>query len=98
MANERDRPSEQRQPEILQRLEQAIGEIHDSDSFRRYLDVQSRFHHYSPNNVALILSQNSSATRVAGFRAWQRMDRFVMKGEHGIKILVPMTRKVENKE
>jgi hypothetical protein len=26
------------------------------------------------------------------------MNRFVMKGEHGIKILVPMTRKVENKE
>src|SRR5579862_5044107 len=79
---------------LVARLEQAIGEIHDSDSFRRYLDVQSRFHHYSPNNVALILGQRPDATRVAGFRAWQRMNRFVMKGEHGIKIFVPMSKKV----
>lgn len=42
------------QPEILARLEQAIGAIHDSESFRRYLDVQSRFHTYSFGNVALI--------------------------------------------
>ncbi len=98
MATEREPSPERGHPEILQRLEQAIGEIHDSESFRRYLDVQSRFYHYSPNNVALILSQRPDATRVAGFRAWQRMDRFVMKGEHGIKILVPMTKKVENRE
>jgi hypothetical protein len=51
---ERERPSERSKPEIMERLEQAIGEIYDSESFRRYLDVQSRFYHYSPNNVALI--------------------------------------------
>jgi hypothetical protein len=95
---ERDRAPESRQSEILRRLEQAIGEIHDSESFRRYLDMQARFHRYSPNNVALILSARPDATRVAGFRAWRRMDRFVMKGERGIKILVPMTKKVENHE
>src|SRR4051794_1908992 len=98
MSAEHDRPSQYNQPEILRRLEEAIGEIHDSESFRRHLDMQARFHRYSPNNVALILSQNSAATRVAGFRAWQGMDRFVRKGEHGIKILVPMTRKAENRE
>jgi hypothetical protein len=93
MATERDRSSEQRQPEILQRLEQAIGEIHDSDSFRRYLDVQSRFHHYSPSNVALILSQRPDATRVAGYNAWLKMKRYVRKGEKAIKIIVPMVKK-----
>jgi hypothetical protein len=53
MPSEREQPTH-KQPEILQRLEQALGEIYDSESFRRYLDVQARFHHYSPSNVALI--------------------------------------------
>jgi N-terminal domain of anti-restriction factor ArdC len=82
-----------RPPEILARLEQAVGEIHDSDSFRRYLDVQSRFHRYSWRNVALILSQRPDATQVAGYNAWLKLHRYVRRGEHGIKILVPMSRK-----
>ncbi len=41
-------------PDILQRLDHEIGKIHDSESFRRYLDMQARFHRYSPSNVALI--------------------------------------------
>ena len=69
MPAEHDRSPEYKQTEILQRLEDAICEIHDSESSRRHLDMQARFHRYSPNNVALILSQNSDATRVAGFRA-----------------------------
>jgi len=40
----------------LERLETAVAEIHDSEAFRRYLDVQSRFYQYSANNVLLILS------------------------------------------
>ncbi len=38
----------------LDRLELAVAGIQDSQSFRRYLDVQARFHRYSPNNVLLI--------------------------------------------
>lgn len=98
MATERERTSEQRQPEILQRLEQAIGEIHDSESFRRYLDVQSRFHHYSPSNVALILSQRRNATRIAGYNAWLKMHRFVRRGERAIKIIIPMVKKDTDEE
>ena len=81
------------QPDVLARLEQAIGEIHDSDSFRRYLDVQSRFHRYSWRNVALILSQRPDATQVAGYNAWLKLHRYVRRGEHGIKIIVPMSKK-----
>ncbi len=36
------------------RLELAVAGIQDSDSFRRYLDIQAKFHQYSPNNVLLI--------------------------------------------
>ena len=79
-----------RQPDVLARLEQAVGQIQDSETFRRYLDVQARFHHYSPNNAALILVNVPTATRVAGYNDWLRMHRFVRKGERAIKIIVPM--------
>src|SRR5438270_9042433 len=90
-----DPESSRRQPEILARLEQAVGAIQDSETFRAYLDVQARFHHYSPGNVALILAQRPDATRVAGYNAWLRMHRYVKRGERAIKIIVPMTKKVE---
>jgi hypothetical protein len=32
--------------ESLGRLEQAVAEIQDSETFRRYLDAQARFHRY----------------------------------------------------
>jgi N-terminal domain of anti-restriction factor ArdC len=50
----------------------------------------SRFHTYSWHNVCLIASQRPTATRVAGFRAWRTLGRFVRKGEKGIAILAPI--------
>jgi hypothetical protein len=76
--------------EALGRLAEAVSAIHDSEAFRRYLDVQARFHRYSFGNVLLILSQKPEATQVAGYRTWQSLGRQVRRGEHGIKILVPM--------
>src|SRR3954453_17377590 len=87
-----------RQPDVLARLEQAVGQIQDSESFRRYLDVQARFHHYSWGNVALILTQRPDATQVAGYNSWLKMHRFVKRGEHGIKIIVPMTKKYKTED
>src|SRR5215217_678085 len=86
-------PSNKRTPDILARLEQAVGIIQDSDTFRAYLDVQSRFHRYSPNNVVLILTQRPDATMVAGYNAWLKMHRYVRRGEKGIRIIVPIRRK-----
>jgi len=83
---------------VLARLEKAVGAIQDSDSFRRYLDVQARFHHYSWGNVALILAQRPDATQVAGYNAWLKMHRYVKRGEHGIKIIVPMTKKYKTED
>ena len=83
--------SESRHADIIMRLEQAVGEIHDSETFRRYLDMQSRFHHYSFGNTLLILMQRPEATQVAGFHAWRKLNRFVKNGEKGIRIVVPGT-------
>src|SRR4051794_20829419 len=87
-----------RYSDVLDRLEQAVGQIQDSETFRAYLDVQARFHRYSWGNVALILAQRPEATQVAGYNAWLRMHRFVMKGEKAIKIIVPMRKQAEDEE
>src|SRR3954463_1082200 len=76
--------------DALARLESAVGAIHDSDSFRRFLDAQARFHRYSWGNVLLILDQRPDATRVAGFRTWLSLGRPVRTGERGIRIFVPV--------
>jgi antirestriction protein ArdC len=70
-------------------LARAVEDVRASDDFRRYLDVQARFHSYSWHNCMLIYMQCPDATRVAGYRAWQKLGRQVRKGERGIRILAP---------
>src|SRR5205814_978089 len=82
------------QSDILQRFEEAVGAIQDSESFRRWLDISARFHKYSLGNQLLIALQKPEATYVAGFHAWLKMNRHVRKGEKGIAIMVPHRRKV----
>lgn len=61
-----------------------------SDALEAYLAFAGRFHKYSLRNQILIYSQNSEATRVAGFRAWKKLGRYVLKGERGLMITVPI--------
>src|SRR4051794_14507380 len=76
--------------ESLARLEQAVTAIHDSETFRQYLDAQARFHQYSFGNVLLILSQKPDATQVAGYQTWKSLGRQVRRGEKGLRIIVPL--------
>ncbi|MGH2752360.1 MAG: ArdC family protein, partial [Actinomycetota bacterium] len=63
--------------------------------WRAMLEVSARFHNYSSgNNQLLIYLQCPEATRVAGYRAWQRLGRQVRKGSRGIRILAPCRRRV----
>ncbi|GAB3038822.1 ImmA/IrrE family metallo-endopeptidase [Natronobiforma cellulositropha] len=75
-------------------LEDLVCEVDDavsSEQFSAWLDVQSRFHDYSPRNTLLIKLQCPHATRVAGFRTWQReFDRCVSEGEKAIWIWAPI--------
>jgi hypothetical protein len=87
--------AQQQRDEVFTRLEQAVGAIQDSESFQAYLSMQAKFHHYSPNNVALILWQYPEASMVAGYNRWLELHRFVRRGEKAIKILAPMTKREE---
>ena len=68
-----------------------------SETLQQYLKAMGRFHRYSVGNAILIQLQRGDATRVAGFRAWQKLGRHVKKGEHGIAIMAPVVyrRKVQ---
>jgi antirestriction protein ArdC len=61
-----------------------------SEALTAYLAAMGRFHHYSFGNVMLIALQKPDATRVAGFRTWKKLGRYVTKGEKGIVIIAPM--------
>jgi antirestriction protein ArdC len=73
----------------LDRLEQAVSAIQDSDTFRSYLEAQAKFHRYSWGNVMLIMSQCPDASNVAGYRTWQSLERHVRRGEKAIRIIAP---------
>ena len=77
-------------PELITQPADGISTLTTSDEWQRYLNCQSRFHHYSFGNVLLIATQRYEATRVSGFNAWRKLGRFVRKGEKAIWILAPM--------
>ena len=90
-----EKPAE-KMKEITGRLEQGIQEIFESERYKEYLRVMSKFHDYSVNNTLLIAMQKPDASLVAGFSAWKsKFERNVRKGEKGIKIIAPSPFKVK---
>jgi antirestriction protein ArdC len=86
---------EQRWPhtrtDLIAQLSAGVAELTTSVAWQRHLQMQARMRHYSFGNVVLIAIQRPDATAVAGFRAWQQMDRQVRAGERAIWILAPMS-------
>jgi len=76
--------------------EQAFNELVEaveagkSQKLIEYLRTMGRFHNYSLGNAILIGFQKPDATRVAGFRTWQKLGRHVKKNEKGIAIMAPI--------
>ena len=90
-----EKPAE-KMKEITERLEQGIQAIFESERYKEYLRVMSKFHDYSLNNTLLIAMQKPDASLVAGFSAWKnKFERSVKKGEKGIKIIAPSPFKVK---
>ncbi len=64
----------------LRQLANETDAVKKSEFFRRYLGIMSKFWRYSYRNQLLIMAQMPQATRVAGFRKWREMKRWVTKG------------------
>lgn len=78
---------------LTAQLEAGIQNLRSSDGYKDYLQMQSRFPHYSTRNCLLILAQRPDATQVAGYTVWRSLGRQVNAGEHGIRIITPHTYK-----
>ena len=82
--------------EITDKLEQGIQDLFDSDRFKEYLRVMSKFHDYSFNNTLLIAMQKPDATFVAGYTSWKKdYGRQVVSHAKSIKVLAPSPYKVK---
>ncbi len=75
--------------EITDKLEQGVAEVFQSDNYKQFLDTMAKFPRYSVNNNILIMMQKPDAQICQSFTGWKDMNRFVKKGEKGIKILAP---------
>ncbi|MEW6287387.1 MAG: ArdC family protein [Chloroflexota bacterium] len=76
--------------EALTRLAELVDAAAASEEMRRYLKAVALFHEYSWFNALLIACQYPNATRVAGYKTWQKLGRQVRKGERGIVIAAPV--------
>ena len=89
----------QKVQEITEKLEQGLQELFESEKYKSYLNIMSKFHNYSYNNTMLIAMQKPDASLVAGYNAWQKgFERHVKKGEKGIRILAPAPYKVKEEQ
>lgn len=75
--------------QLSKELEEGIKNLFESEKYKDFLKVMSKFHNYSFRNSILIMMQNPEATYVAGFNKWNTFKRKVNKGEKGIKIFAP---------
>jgi antirestriction protein ArdC len=84
--------------ELRKQLEVGVTDILENQDFQKVLDYAAAFWNYSLNNSFLIASQFPTATHVAPYKTWIKLGRQVLKGEKGIKILVPTPVKVRKED
>lgn len=69
----------------------------DTAGWVRWITTRRAFRRYSFSNQLLVALQRPDATRVTGYRSWEKIGRKVRRGEKAIRILAPrtFTREVE---
>jgi hypothetical protein len=77
-------------------LAESVTNLMNSEVYKAALQFRNKFHAYSFRNTFLIYTQCPTATYVAGYHRWLQLGRHVKKGETGISILAPMTRKAKD--
>jgi len=89
---------EKKVEEYVRQLAEETDAVRQSAWFKEYLDTMAKFWRYSYHNQLLIHIQKRDATRVAGFRTWNEMGRYIKAGQKAIKILAPFTKKIVKKD
>ena len=73
--------------DALERIDTGIANINTDEDWLKFLKFQSSFYNYSFRNTMLIYVQNPEATFVKGFKAWNKLGRYVKRGEKDIAIV-----------
>lgn len=86
--------AENTQKEKLEQLNNQIKDLVESyktnpDHIAELLAFKESFYKYSLNNTMLVYDQNPNATFVQSYDAWKRDGYNVLKGQKGLKVLVP---------
>ena len=84
--------------EITAKLEKGVKDIFTTDGYKDYLNFCAKLPRYSVNNQILIMLQRPDATMCQSFTNWKEMNRFVRKGEKGIRILAPAPYKMQKEQ
>ncbi len=84
--------------EITTKLEKGVKDIFTTENYKEYLNFCAKLPRYSVNNQILIMLQKPDATMCQSFSGWKEMNRFVRKGEKGIRILAPAPYKMQKEQ
>ena len=84
--------------EMTTKLEQGVKDIFTTAGYKDYLNFCAKLPRYSVNNQILIMLQKPDATMCQSFTGWKDMNRFVRKGEKGIRILAPSPYKMQKEQ
>lgn len=79
----------------LENIENGLATINTNEDWMNFLKFQSLFYQYSFGNTILIFLQNPEATYVKGYKAWNKLGRYVKRGSKGLAILAPCFKVVE---
>ena len=79
----------------LERIDQGLATINTDEDWLKFLRFQSLFYQYSFGNTMMIFLQNPEASYVMGYKAWNKLGRYVRKGSKGLAILAPCINKIE---
>ncbi|MEV8181530.1 ArdC family protein [Specibacter sp. NPDC078692] len=85
---------------LVDLLNQAVNEPW---RWQKLLDNSATLWRYSGGNAAMLMAQmqergKEPPTLVAGYKEWQRHGRYVLKGEHALWVIAPITARADSNE
>lgn len=81
--------------DVIKALKNGVKDIMNSDNYKSYLNLLSSQYHYSLYNTLLIYNQKPNATMVQNSEFWKKQGRYINQGEHGLRIFLPLKKKVD---